>query len=435
MANKKDKRIFQEAIRAELKNEGFMDSISGVAQGVANVPRGMAGQFRLGQVNNKLKKATNRMKQDWNQTKQYADQKAEKMKASKNQQVARFGHQVERNFQSIDGTMSKALDQLGNLAAMGSDAPGVTNASPQEKYSKDGTANFGMEQWIKNNGADPRALKKGNMYGNFLYAYLDILQKGVDPAQIDPRQLWLKLKQAESSGAELDKQTISSSVDEVISQNGIAPSATPTKTKALPPPIPPAAQKKSEAPSSSSPSPVAQQVADQLKKYLAKKRAGNQGRPAQMQVQNQMPPTQIHQRNTAPIPLVRKKKPAEIPADISSNPAQKLSLSQMYNVLPTLDEPKKVPVNSAKSAKKVPEDESSPVFSLKSFKDAESGAKKRMETPFEQKKSSAPAPAINDQGEIQIGNSNTGESGLYPSKDRFGTKGEKKKRPSAKRKK
>lgn len=461
MAKNKSKKVFQEAIKAELLNEGFFDQkiadpISGIAQGIANVPRAIAGQVRLGQVNSKLKKTTNRMQKDWQQAREYAGQKSEKMKNSKNQQVARFGHQIDRNFQNLDATMNQAFQQLENLAALGSDT-NMGAFPPVEKYSKDGTANFGFEKWIKSSGADPKALKKGNMYGNFLFAYMAMLQKGIDPSQIEPRELYLRLRQVSPDGESINQETAAAVVDQAIEDNGLAPQQPKQQPQQafgfedisdqVPPPPPkrpamqnPQRQKKMAPPP---PPKQTQQQTEKMsisgiknpklkRKIIQKLRSHLDQKREKIPVSVPQPPVQQAQGETeaAPIPLVKKKEPQ----------VQPLSLSQMHNLLPTIED---APNETEQPAQKQQQPKKGfrllPKAGLslsQAYSDAEQAAKKRLETPYEPKKKSAPSPQINDQGEIQIGDSSTGESGLYPSKDNFESAEKKgKKRPSAKRRK
>lgn len=431
------KKIIQEALKAELKNEGFFDQyvsdpISGLAQGIANVPRGIAGQIKLGQVNSKLKKTSERMKKDWDQAMQYADAKSDKMIASKNPNVARYGQQVKRNFQSLDGIMNQSLNKLGSLAAVGADNDAGLPSPSASKFPD--LEEKGYRKWIRGSfGEDPNNLSaksKQYMFG----IYLDLLKKGVDPTQYDGKELFRKIQAGEFEGlgpnkgqaGPKKKKKPKSKLDKKIKKqlrNLPADQRVPAPEPAMAQeaPIPQEASvTPSSAPKPLEPNPKRASnkaaLKKQLQKHLDAKRASKKVKSTIAPRPQANPKIQAGAASvpSAPSPVAQMPATQKDPVDIA--------------------EPAPIPLINRKPAQ--PEVQNLPKAENPSLQDMFSNQKTR------------PRPQINKQGEIQIGNPKTGESGLYPSKDRFGkfnTKSKKQKeepreddsksKPSARRKK
>lgn len=214
MSKKQDhsKSIIKEAIQSELQKEGIFDQyiadpIAGVASGIANIPRGMAGSMRLGGINKKIKRSTGRMKKDWQKTKQYATKKAVKMSKSKNPSVAQSGDQVKQNIDAVDRAMETALNKMQDVANMGAQNPKASKVEPD------------FEAWLRKFGINPVRLSKGpgNEYGRFANIFRDMIMAGINPNEVSPseaeklmdeyrsRQPEIIQKAAEKFGWKVDK--------------------------------------------------------------------------------------------------------------------------------------------------------------------------------------------------------------------------------------
>lgn len=209
MSKKELKENIQKALDAELKKEGIWDSaqssifdpIAGAATGLANIPRGIAGQFHLGTVNRKLERTAKRIGKEWDKADDHVKAKAEKMKKSRNPNVKRMGFHVERNVEGIDAAIRSAVERINKLTNLGADQPGAGGKSPTQHDFFKFLKKFNVEI---PKGKNPLIGEGGRLFN----LYIGLLQAGVDPIN-DPPEEWGK----KAKGGVAKEQIVAQALD------------------------------------------------------------------------------------------------------------------------------------------------------------------------------------------------------------------------------
>lgn len=181
--DKKIKQNIQEALQAELRKEGIWDKyvadpISGFAQGVANIPRGIYGQMQLGSVNKKMERATQRIGKEWDEAERHALEKAKTMQNSKNQQVSSMGMEVQKNVELIDRAVQGTLQKLARFNKLGAQTKGAGQTSQ-------------FNDFLEKIGFDMEHMSKA-AYERMFETFLDLVSRGIDPSVVPPEN-WLKV--------------------------------------------------------------------------------------------------------------------------------------------------------------------------------------------------------------------------------------------------
>lgn len=462
--SKKLKESIQKTLKNQILSEGPIDSIVGVTKGIANVGRGVAGQFRLGQINSKLARSAQRLEKDWEKTNQYVKAKADKMQTSKNPNIARMGNQTSKNSEALNNAMMNVISQVKNLSSQGADSASAMKPSSE-----------GFEGWLKHWGIDPEKFSKKTgvgdpAYESLLNLYMKGLQARVDMSTVSPYDypsVMEKLQafaQKNLGATPIGKEKPSKKIKR-------------KKRYKLPKLVRPPMRKvglnqlnqkedvqndENMQPQKSQHNKVTSAAIDALKKYInmRQQKLGRDLSPEEKQQamnvivnmfkqkgiqttndqyqSNSMPQQNARQASVALPPPVPSSAPKQNVAPIRNNiqpepkpyeqqepqslKAASPSLNQFYGQ----EEEQPIPLTKKKEAPKLKIKQIPGLNLDKIVSDQEKAAKERFNKPYQPKK--APVQ-VNDQGEIQVGNAETGESGLIPSKDKFG-----KKKTSARRK-
>lgn len=192
-----NKKIIQEAIKAELDKEllseapmGVFDAPSRAVGAVGNMFANIGGQMKLGAINKQLDRTAQRIEVDWKKAEDIATKLATKMQSSRNPNIKNSGAQAAKNIGSAGADIRNATGKLRSIAGQGADKGNTTEAGEdndpnfQTKMKKD---EYGLdymetpvERWVNSFGGNYQDLGKTKR-NHMNQLFMELRSAGIDP--------------------------------------------------------------------------------------------------------------------------------------------------------------------------------------------------------------------------------------------------------------